>query len=610
MARTPRPSALAPQDQSPERSVQPADAVGVAYPPPEATIRLRVPRETRPRRGGPLRWLRTLRGRLALIYAGLLVALLVLVGVVLNVAISTTLYAEERARLLGQAQASIAIAQRGFDQAVLGHGTGCLDAISYQQAFSTYIGSLTRQAAFSQVYLLDNIGVVLADGSSSTPDTAESSAVGLPAPYFDAPRALALQRQVGLADRRATGVAGAQSYDVTNANGVRTPIILIAEGYHSASQCVSHRIAAGFIEVVANYDAVRAALARLHFILLVLIGAVLVLGILVGAPLAAQALRPLTRMTATARRIARGDLTQRVRLPHGGDEIGQLADTFDEMIARIEAAFGAQAASEDRMRQFIADASHELRTPLTSIRGFIDVLLRGAKDDAETAEQVLLATRREAERMSRLVNDLLTLARLDVGRPLELQRVDLIGLVGEAVDQGRILAGDREVALRSDGAGRLLVNTDADRLKQVLLVLLDNALKYGRQDASGWVRVQVGRTARGAFVSVADNGHGIAPADLPHIFDRFYRAQHAAKRRASDGPVTAAAPPPAALVGQQSIQHEPQDATAARRASHREGSGLGLAIAQAIVRAHGGALSVRSQLGAGTTFTVELPLQV
>ena len=410
-----------------------------------------------------------------------------------------------------------------------------------------------------------------------------------------------MQRKVGVAARQATGVADAQAYDGTARVAQRIPVILIQEGYHTASQCVSQRIATGFIEVVGNYNEVRNALNRLHLILLLLIGAALFLGIVIGAPLAAQALRPLARMTATAQRIAHGDLTQRIRLPHGGDEIGNLADTFDEMIARIESAFGAQAASEERMRQFIADASHELRTPLTSIRGFVDVLLRGAKDDPATVEEVLVATSREAERMSRLVNDLLTLARLDVGRPLELQPIDLLGLAGEAVDQARILAGEREVALRSDGAGRLLVNADADRLKQVLLVLLDNALKYGRQDASGWVRVQVGRTARGAFVSVADNGEGIPPEDLPHIFDRFYRAQRAALRRQSAGPITSPAAPPTALVG-------PQGTPASRRASHREGSGLGLAIAQAIVRAHGGALTVRSQPGAGTTFTVELPL--
>src|SRR5262249_45437717 len=133
------------------------------------------------------------------------------------------------------------------------------------------------------------------------------------------------------------------------------------------------------------------------------------------------------------------------------------------------------------------------------------------------------------------------LAHLDTGRPLELQPIDLIGLVGEGVDQARILAGEREVAVRSDGAGRLLVNADPDRLKQVLLILLDNALQYGLQGPWGWVHVQVSRTSYSAFVSVADNGAGIPAQDLPHVFDRFYRAQRAAMRRRSAGP-TAATP--------------------------------------------------------------------
>ena len=252
------------------------------------------------------------------------------------------------------------------------------------------------------------------------------------------------------------------------------------------------------------------------------------------------------------------------------------------------------------MRQFIADASHELRTPLTSIRGYTDVLLRGAVQDPATATQVLGQVRREAERMSRLVNDLLTLARLDEGRPLELQAVDLAALAGEAVDQARLLAGEREVTLRNE-AGHARVLADPDRLKQVLLILLDNALKYGRQDAGGWVRVRVGRSERGVFVSVSDNGPGIAAEDLPHIFDRFYRAQRAALRRMTDA--YAAARDSGAPANPRAVAPtQPSDS------GRPEGSGLGLPIALALTHAHGGTLTVESQPGAGTTFVLELPL--
>ena len=259
------------------------------------------------------------------------------------------------------------------------------------------------------------------------------------------------------------------------------------------------------------------------------------------------------------------------------------------------------------MRQFIADASHELRTPLTAIRGYTDVLLRGAAhDDPATVEQVLLATSREAERMSRLVNDLLTLARMDAGRPLERQPIDLIALAGEAVDQARILAGEREVSLTTDGGGRLIVPADPDRLKQVLLILLDNALKYGRPAPEGWARVRVGRTEHGAVLHVADNGQGIAPEDLPHIFDRFYRSERAARQRRITGVQVAARPhePP---VPYSAGAQDGQDGAAVSSNRVTSGSGLGLAIAQAIVQAHRGTLTVQSQWGAGTTFTIALP---
>src|SRR5690348_8826348 len=524
-------------------------------------------------RGGSRRW-RGLRWRLALIYAGMLTAILLVLGVGLSFAISSVMYAEELTRFESEAKAQVEIGQRNYERLVNGAPADCAGAISYQQAFAQEIAAplQTTFPSITSVYLLDQSGTVLAPEDAAI-------AVGERAPALQTAPLLKLAADVRAHPSPGPGFLAAQTYRTSDAGGQRI----------------------GVVQVITDFSGIRATLARVQLLLLLILLGGLVVGMAVGEPLLAGALRPLTRMTRAARRIAAGDLTQRVRLPHGGDEIGQLAETFDEMIARIEQAFAARHASEERVRQFVADASHELRTPLTSIRGYIDVLLRGAKDDPETAREVLVATRREAERMSRLVNDLLTLARLDAGRPLDLRQIDLIALVGEAVDQARILAGEREVALRTDGGGRLLVQADADRLKQVLLALLDNALKYGRTDTGGWVRVRVGRSERGAFVSVSDNGEGIAADDLPNIFERFYRVQRAAQRRITSAHA-------AARLGGPGTPPDVTPHDSARATARREGSGLGLAIARAIVNAHGGALTVQSQLGAGTTFTVELPL--
>jgi two-component system OmpR family sensor kinase len=174
-------------------------------------------------------------------------------------------------------------------------------------------------------------------------------------------------------------------------------------------------------------------------------------------------------------------------------------------------------------------------------------------------------------------------------------------LAGEAVDQARILAGQREVSLTSDGGGRLIVRLDPDRMKQVLLILLDNGLKYGRGEPDSWVHVRVDRTERGALLTVSDNGQGIPPDDLPHIFDRFYRSERAKRQRRMTGAQVPAVEPPAQASGA-----GPQASSGSRQSSP-SGVGLGLAIAHAIVRSHGGTLAVESQLGVGTSFTLALP---
>ncbi|HEY7356634.1 MAG TPA: ATP-binding protein, partial [Ktedonobacterales bacterium] len=361
---------------------------------------------------------------------------------------------------------------------------------------------------------------------------------------------------------------------------------------------LSGRAHVAAIEVITNFNSVNTVIARLMLYIALGMLALVLVAALLGVPLMRRMLLPLTRMTATAEAIASGDLSQRVNLPDSGDEIGELAASFDEMIDRIDAAFAtqrealaAQQESEAHMRQFVADASHELRTPLTSLRGFTDVLLRGAKDDPETAENVLRAMQRECERMSRLVHDLLTLARLDAGRQLTFKTFDLIGLIGESVDQARILAGERTVTMRTDRSGALLVVGDQDKIKQVLLILLDNALKYGRRGPEGWVQVQVSRSADMAQVVVVDNGQGIRPEDLPHIFERFYRAD---KTRSRSGYT-------------QEQRAVGSSASGVLKAMNAGGSGLGLPIALAIIQAHNGAIWAQSQLGQGTQFTIQLP---
>ncbi|HEV7125964.1 MAG TPA: HAMP domain-containing sensor histidine kinase [Ktedonobacterales bacterium] len=562
----------------------------------------------RPTRGGrhPWSWLHSLRVRLTLVYVAVLVLVLLLLAVVLNLVVGQVLYAEEFLNFTRESRVAVAREVPRFNALVSGHvvtvqgqPTDCGGAISYQQAFTeTLVTPLATRADIQQVYLVNALGTVLA------PIDDPHVAAGQAAPYLDANRVAALLQSAGARKASLMGILAEANYHLS-ASGQPLGIELLAVRYPTAAPCLgSNDASVGMVEIVTNFASTQSVLARLRFVLILLVIGAGVGGVLIGGLLTARALRPLTRMTLAARRISSGDLSQRVRLPRTDDEIGELAHSFDDMVDRIEAAFGAQAASEARMRQFVADASHELRTPLTAIRGYTDVLLRGAAgNDPLTAEKVLLATRREAERMSRLVNDLLTLARLDAGRPLDCQPVDLIALTGEAVDQARILAGQREVSLSTDGGGRLLIAADADRLKQVLLILLDNALKYGRPEPEGWVRVRVSRTERGAVLTIADNGQGIGPEDLSYIFDRFYRGERAARQRRMTGQQVAARPaePPVPYAG---------DGAGARRTdpgARPTGSGLGLSIAQSIVRAHGGTIAAESRQGVGTTFTIALP---
>lgn len=309
------------------------------------------------------------------------------------------------------------------------------------------------------------------------------------------------------------------------------------------------------------------------------VGAVAVLAALVtGWLLARAALRPIDRLAALAQSIGAAQDFAR-RMPIGPrdrrDEVGRLAEEFNQMLSRLQASYDQLEQALGAQRRFVADASHELRTPLTSLRGNVDLLRQmqqvalAPAADADEQTQVLADMAAETERMSRLVADLLLLAQADAGQHLELEPTAVAPVVREAFRAARFL---REGVSLELGAvpDEAWVQGDAGRLKQLLLILLDNALKYtpaGGQVTLSGESVTRG-SERGIVLRVSDTGPGIAPADLAHVFERFYRVD----RARSDG-----------------------------------GAGLGLAIARWIADEHRGRLDVQSQPGEGSDFSLWLP---
>jgi heavy metal sensor kinase len=290
-----------------------------------------------------------------------------------------------------------------------------------------------------------------------------------------------------------------------------------------------------------------------------------------GWLLARRALRPVDQMTQAARRIEAEHLTQRLGGAEVNDELGRLARTLNEMLARLEAGFA-------QVRRFSADASHELRTPLTVLKGEIEVALRSPRDPAEY-RRVLESTLEEVEAMARLVDELLLLSRADAGAlRWESTPVELDHLVEELTKQGEILARPKQIRIAVTDMAPLIVQGDSQRLRQLLLNLVDNAVKYtpiGGQVSLG-LRATTREGADGppreyAEIVVQDTGIGIPAEDLPRIFERFYRADPARSREAG-------------------------------------GAGLGLCISKTIAEAHGGRIEVESTPGAGSTFRLLLPL--
>jgi signal transduction histidine kinase len=374
------------------------------------------------------------------------------------------------------------------------------------------------------------------------------------------------RRSQNLGDQRLPLDADLLAVNMTNQPALKT----VTLGNNTRLRMVSVPISVagqvvGAVQVGQPLSDVDAVLQRVLVLLMGGTIATIIVAGGVGLLMSWLALSPIDRITQTAGRIARAqDLGRRLPVPTTDDEVGRLVSTFNAMLERLDRLFQAQ-------QRLGADVSHELRTPLTTIRGNVALLRRGAADDPVERAAALDAIEGEANRMGRLVADLLLLAQAEAGMKLEKQHVELDTLILEVYRQAQLMSASRfptgeRVAIRLGHEDQAIIEGDPDRLKQLLLNLIDNALKY--TPPGGQITISLYRDQEGVRVSVADNGVGIPPDVLPHIFDRFYRAQR----------------------------------------EGRKGVGLGLSIAHWIAEAHDGRLTVESQVGQGTTFTLWLPI--
>ena len=305
-------------------------------------------------------------------------------------------------------------------------------------------------------------------------------------------------------------------------------------------------------------------------LLFLLIGLLLLTLITVATRLVIRiGMRPLKDVEATAGEIAGGNLSVRMPDANPDTEVGRLVTALNSMLSRIEGSFAARVESDDRLRRFVADASHELRTPITAIRGFSELYRQGAVQGEQPTKDLVARIEGESVRMSTLVEDLLLLARLDEERQMEMKPINLVDIVDAAVSSARVSNPHHKIELEKP-SHEIFILGDAPRVHQVIANLLANAGVHTPMGSQ--VALTISQEALGVAVAVSDNGPGLSPEAQNKIFQRFYRADPSRAR--VDG----------------------------------EGSGLGLSIVDAVMRAHGGSVSVQSEPGNGAKFTLFFPL--
>ncbi|MEW6088552.1 MAG: ATP-binding protein [bacterium] len=310
----------------------------------------------------------------------------------------------------------------------------------------------------------------------------------------------------------------------------------------------------------AEINKINAALSKLRLLMMFLLPFTVILTGVLGTFLAKIALNPVDKMVHTIHQITTENLKLRIDIPDTKDEIKRLADTFNQMLARLEYGFNTQ-------RQFIEDFAHELKTPLAVLKGELEVTLKKIRS-TEEYESVIQSNLEEVNRISRIVEDLLTIVRFEINvGMLEIKRLDIAGLLQNIADDIKVLALQKNISISCLSKKSIIISGDENQLKRLFLNILDNAIKYTPHN--GNISVDITSTDNYVNVAISDTGTGIPENEISYIFDRFYRL---------------------------------------KKFNQQPGFGLGLSIARSVIEAHKGKIDVKSVPNKGTTFVISLPL--
>jgi two-component system, OmpR family, sensor kinase len=511
----------------------------------------------------PIRW------RLTLVSWGLLVLLLTSLGIVISNIAGQDLVTNEVAALQNEVQ----VAWKGDMKSFAGEHPFELPAdlnstlpsppVSGNLISPNDVDSKATEAATDLLYALNNEGtyentnavIILPNGTTMSAAKPRTSG-GPPSSAHLSSRITSFK--IMSLDRVKTIMYSGSPYTMLNKQGARLLVVFVP--------LVKNGSLVGILSISTSTASIDSFLTPFRQILFLGIAVTLCLAIALTFPLVDLALRPLVDIERTTRRIAQGELSTRINPPLTQDEIGRLARSFNQMVAQLEEAF-------KRQKRFVSDVSHELRTPLTALSGSLEMLLIGAdQGGSEASRRLARGMYTEVQRMHRMVEDLLALTRLDEGRlTLRNEVMSVEPLLQTVCAQAKHLAHGQKLRCVTE-PDIPTICVDRDRLQQILLNLMDNAVKFTPPEGQIELRASNG-PEHTVVLTVSDSGQGIAPDALPHVFDRFYRA----------------------------------DPSRSRSSQRVGGSGLGLAIAKELVEAQGGTIRISSVAGAGTTVSIRFP---